>query len=112
MDVEEKTISVTKQVDRIKGKLVVSQLKTQNSIRILAIPQQAVDLLIEEHKKHPRNKYMFPSPKTGTMYDSDSFRHTHGKKLKAIGAERIRIHDLRFSNVRPRHSFCLTERES
>lgn len=95
LDIENKTVSVTKQVNRIKGKLVVSQPKTQNSIRTLAIPQQAVDLLIEEHKKHPRNKYMFPSPKTGTMYDPDSFRHTHDKILKAIGAEHIRFHDLR-----------------
>lgn len=95
LDAESKTISVTKQVNRIKGKLVVSQPKTQNSVRTLAILQQAVDLLIEEHKKHPGNPYMFPSPKTGTMFDPDSFRHTHDKILKAIGAEHIRFHDLR-----------------
>ena len=95
LDIEAKTISVTKQVNRIKGELVVSQPKTQNSIRTLAIPQQAVDLLVEEHKKHPGNPYMFPSPKTGTMFDPDSFRHTHDKILKAIGAEHIRFHDLR-----------------
>ncbi len=95
LDVENKTISVTKQVNRIKGKLVVSQPKTQNSVRTLAAPQQAVDLLIKEHQKHPWNPYMFPSPKTGTMYDPDSFRHTHDKILKAIGAEHIRFHDLR-----------------
>ena len=86
---------MTKQVNRIKGELVVSQPKTQNSVRTLAIPQQAVDLLVEEHKKHPGNPYMFPSPKTGTMFDPDSFRHTHDKILKAIGAEHIRFHDLR-----------------
>lgn len=95
LDIGAKTISVTKQVNRIKGELVVSQPKTQNSVRTLAIPQQVVDLLIEEHKKHPGNPYMFPSPKTGTMFDPDSFRHTHEKNLKAIGAEHIRFHDLR-----------------
>ena len=95
LDIEAKTISVTKQVNRIKGKLTVSQPKTQNSIRTLAIPQQAVDLMVEEHKKHPGNPYMFPSPKTGGMFDPDSFRHTHEKILKAIGAEHIRFHDLR-----------------
>ena len=95
LDIEAKTISVTKQVNRIKGKLTVSQPKTQNSIRTLAIPQQGVDLMIEEHKKHPGNPYMFPSPKTGGMFDPDSFRHTHEKILKAIGAEHIRFHDLR-----------------
>ena len=95
LDVEARTISVTKQVDRIKGKLVVSPPKTQNSVRTLAIPQRAVDLLMEEHQKHPDNPYMFPSPKTGTMFDPDSFRHTHDKILKTIGAEHIRLHDLR-----------------
>ena len=95
LDVEARTISVTKQVNRVNGELAVSQPKTQNSVRTLAIPQQAVDLLVEEHKKHPSNPYMFPSPKTGTMYDPDAFRHIHDKILKTIGAEHIRLHDLR-----------------
>ena len=95
LDVDNRTISVTKQVNRINGKLVVNQPKTQNSIRTLAIPQQAVDLLVAEHQKHPSNPYLFPSPKTGTMFDPDSFRHTHDKILKTIGAEHIRFHDLR-----------------
>ena len=95
LDAEAKTISVTKQVNRIKGELVVSPPKTQNSVRTLAIPQRAVDLLIEEHQKHSGNPYMFPSPKTGTMYDPDAFRRTHDKILKAIGAEHVRFHDMR-----------------
>ena len=95
LDIENRTISVTKQVNRINGELVVSPPKTRNSVRTLALPQQAVDLLIAEHKKHSRNPYLFPSPKTGTMYDPDSFRHTHDKILKAIGAEHIRFHNLR-----------------
>lgn len=62
LDVEAKTISITKQVNRIKGELVVSPPKTKNSIRILAIPQQAVNLLTSEHAKHPSNPSMcFPN---------------------------------------------------
>lgn len=95
LDVENMTISVTKQVNRINGQLKVSQPKTGNSIRTIPIPKQAVDLLILEHEKHPDNPYMFPSPKTGTMYDPDSFRHTHEKILAAAGIEHIRFHDLR-----------------
>lgn len=34
------------------AKLVVCPPRMQNSVRTLAIPQQAVDLLVEEHKKH------------------------------------------------------------
>ena len=95
LDVENMIISVSKQVNRINGELVVSQPKTPNSIRKLAIPQRAVELLVEEHAKHPHSPYLFVSPKTGTMFDPDSFRHTHEKILKAIGAEYIRFHDLR-----------------
>lgn len=95
LDAENMTISVTKQVNRINGELKVSQPKTSNSIRTIPIPKQAVDLLILEHEKHPDNPYMFPSPKTGTMYDPDSFRHTHEKILAAAGIEHIRFHDLR-----------------
>ncbi len=54
-----------------------------------------VFLPVEEHAKHPHSPYLFVSPKTGTMFDPDSFRHTHEKILKAIGAEHIRFHDLR-----------------
>ena len=100
LDVENMTISVSKQVNRINGELVVSQPKTPNSIRKLAIPQRAVELLVEEHSKHPHSPYLFVSPKTGTMFDPDSFRHTHEKILKAIGAEHIRFHDLRHPYVK------------
>ena len=79
LDVENMTISVSKQVNRLNGELVVSQPKTPNSIRKLAIPQRAVELLVEEHAKHPHSPYLFVSPKTGTMFDPDSFRHTHEK---------------------------------
>ena len=101
LDVENKTLSITKQVNRINGELVVSPPKTKNSIRTLPLPQQAVDLLVAKHQKHPRNPYLFPSPKTGTMYDPDAFRRTHDKILKAIGAEHIRFHDLRHPYVKP-----------
>ena len=95
LDPQNRSVSVTKSVSRLNGKLVVSQPKTHNSIRVLPVSQQAVELLVEEHKKHPGNPYMFPSPKTGGMFDPDSFRHTHEKILKAIGTEHIRFHDLR-----------------
>ena len=100
LDVENMTIFVSKQVNRLNGELVVSQPKTPNSIRKLAIPQRAVGLLVEEHSKHPHSPYLFVSPKTGTMFDPDSLRHTHEKILKAIDAEYIRFHDLRHPYVK------------
>ena len=95
LDIENRTLAVTKQVNRINGELVVSPPKTRNSVRTLALPQQAVDLLIAEHKKHPDNPYMFPSPVTGELYYPDSIVNLHKKILKDAGLPHIRFHDLR-----------------
>ena len=66
LDIENKTISVSKQAGRNNaGEPDITRPKTENSIRKISIPQDAVDLLIAEHQKHPSNPWMFPSPKTG-----------------------------------------------
>ena len=56
LDVEQRTISVSKQATKNEmGDLVVTRPKTENSIRQISIPQEAVELLIQEHAKHPNN---------------------------------------------------------
>ena len=96
LDVEHRTISVSKQALGGLGKeLVVNRPKAENSIRAISIPQDAVDLLVREHEKHPENPYLFPSPLTGGMYHPDSVVNLHKKILKDAGLEHIRFHDLR-----------------
>ena len=95
LDVERKTISVSKQVSMRDGKMVISRPKTETSVRSISIPQEAVDLLVQEHEKHPDNPYLFPSPKTGEMYHPDSVVNLHKRFLKEAGLEPIRFHDLR-----------------
>lgn len=96
LDIEQRTISVSKQaLSRPGGEIVVNRPKTENSIRAISIPQEAVDLLVEEHQKHPHNPYMFPSPKTGEMYYPDSVVNLHKKLLQDAGLGHIRFHDLR-----------------
>ena len=96
LDIERRTISVSKQaLSRPGGEIVVNRPKTENSIRAISIPQEAVDLLVEEHQKHPDNPYMFPSPKTGGMYYPDSVVNLHKKLLRDAGLGHIRFHDLR-----------------
>ncbi|MBQ6757359.1 MAG: site-specific integrase [Oscillospiraceae bacterium] len=96
LDTTNNTISVTKQAVRVKGGGVkTSTPKTATSIRREAIPQEAVDLLIKEHEKHPNNPYMFPSPVTGGMYYPDSLATLNEKILKACGLEYINFHALR-----------------
>lgn len=95
LDAERRTISVSKQAAVRNGEITVTRPKTETSIRRISIPQEAVDLLIQEHEKHPDNPYMFPSPKTGEMYYPDSVVNIHTKILKNAGLEHIRFHDLR-----------------
>ena len=96
LDMEYCTISISKQAvgDRHRN-VTISRPKTENSVRKISIPQSAVDLLIAEHRKHPDNPWMFPSPRTGEMYHPDSIAKLHEKILGGIGPEHIRFHDLR-----------------
>lgn len=95
LDTASRTISVSKQAAVRNGKITISRPKTETSVRRISIPQEAIDLLIQEHEKHPDNPYMFPSPKTGGMYYPDSVVNLHKKLLKDAGLEHIRFHDLR-----------------
>ena len=61
----------------------------------MSIPQDAVELLKQEHAKHPSNPWMFPSGRTGEMYHPDSVVTLHKRILKDAGLEHIRFHDLR-----------------
>lgn len=102
LDIQQRTISVSKQyVRNPDGSLELTQPKTENSVRLVSIPQTAVDLLIQEHSKHPDSPYMFPSPLTGEMYHPDSVVNLHKKILMDAGLEHLRFHDLR-------HTFATT----
>lgn len=96
LDIENQTITVNKQATHDEnGNIVITRPKTETSIRQVSIPQKAVELLEQEHKKHPDSPYLFVSPVTGGMYYPDSIVGIHKKILKAAGLEHIRFHDLR-----------------
>ena len=96
LDVENRILSVSKQVVRVNGDLEVTEPKTQNSIRKVALPQQTVNLLIQEHEKHPDNPLMFPSPRTGTYWSPDGVSRINKNLLKRAGIDTsVRFHDLR-----------------
>ena len=61
LDIENKTISVSKQAGRNNaGEPDITRPKTENSIRKISIPQDAVDLLVAEHQKHPEQPMDVP----------------------------------------------------
>ena len=96
LDIQNRTISVSKQASwDTEHQLILSRPKTGNSIREVSIPQDAVELLKQEHAKHPDNPWMFPSGRTGEMYHPDSVVTLHKRILKDAGLEHIRFHDLR-----------------
>ena len=101
LDAENCTLSVTKQlVSSRDGELKITQPKTATSVRLISLPQETVELLKEEHAKHPLNIYMFPSPRTGGMYHPDSIVKLHEKILNDAGIEHLRFHDLRHPYVK------------
>lgn len=96
LDTKSRTISVSKQyVRNPNGVLALTCPKTETSIRKVSIPRRAIDLLIQEHAKHPDSPYLFPSSLTGEMYHPDSVVNLHKKILRDAGLEHIRFHDLR-----------------
>ena len=101
LDITNRTISVSKQyVKNPNGELTLSHPKTETSVRKVSVPQEAVDLLVAEHKRHPNNPYMFPSPITREMYHPDSIVNLHKKILKDAGLPHMRFHDLRHPYVK------------
>ena len=96
LDTPNKTISVSKQATKDEDNhLIVARPKTENSVRQISIPQEAVELLVREHAKHPGNPWLFPSSRTGEMYHPDSVATLHQRILKDAGLEHLRFHDLR-----------------
>ncbi len=67
------------------------------------LPQKTIDLLIQEHSKHPTSPIMFPSPVTGKLYGPDCIGRLHKNLLRKAGiTENIPFHGFRHPNVKPK----------
>ena len=87
LNLQTKTLTVSKSVSRGKGELVVTEPKTENSVREIYLSDEAIRLLVEDCKNHPFSPYMFPSPKTGGMYGPDCVGRIHKKLLEKAELE-------------------------
>lgn len=70
---ETRILTVNKQLTRSGGELRVTVPKTKNSIRTIALPENTVAVLIEEHNKHPDSPLMFWCPRTNGYWSQTLF---------------------------------------
>ena len=62
LDFQAGALRVERQVQRIKGELVVSQPKTRTSSRSVILPKPTLNVLARYRKSYT-SRWMFPSPK-------------------------------------------------
>lgn len=95
LDVNEKTLSITKSFQRINGKNVITEPKTVKSKRVITLP----DFLAEELAEYVGRLY-------GMMEHDRLFAITKSylekemvRGVKLSGVKKIRLHDLRHSHA-------------
>ena len=95
LDIKNKTLSITKQVQRIDGVLQAETPKTKNSIRTIAISSDCATALGRLKLRQARGTtLMFPSPETGTYKDQNAVTRKFKRMLAGL-PQKVRFHDLR-----------------
>lgn len=98
LDIKNKTISVNKQVQRIKSELKITTPKTASSIRTVALCDECFNqLIVLRSRQRIDTKLIFPSPITGGLRDPSSVTRKLHRMQKRAGVPQIRFHDLRHS---------------
>jgi integrase len=91
-------------VDLLEGVLRVTDSKTEDGIRSIALPSMLATELAEQFKRTPYkgvDEYVFAHPKRGTRYWADGFREALKAAKTVAGVEgRVRaFHDLRHTAI-------------
>ncbi len=63
--------------------------------RTIGLPLELVELLAEEHARHPGSPLMFMHPATQKPYLPQTVHQMHREILKEAGLDHIRFQDLR-----------------
>ncbi len=95
LDFRTGTLRVERQVQRIQGKLAVSQPKTRASCRSILLPAPVLEILAQ-YRQSVSSHWMFPSPKKeDAPLDPAAVRKKLSAVLKRAGCPAARFHDLR-----------------
>ncbi len=95
LDFRTGTLRVERQVQRIQGKLAVSQPKTRASCRSILLPAPVLEILAQ-YRQSVSSHWMFPSPKKeDAPLDPAAVRKKLSAVLKRAGCPAARFHVLR-----------------
>ena len=88
-------VKISRQVQSVKGKLLISQPKTKTSVRSIILPPALLEVL-REYRQSVNSRWLFPSPvKEDVPRDPTSCRKRLSKILEHAGCKHVRFHDLR-----------------
>lgn len=95
-DFQNRKLRINKSYQRIKGKDVITDLKTKKSNRTIEMP----DFLCEEMQDYLRMLYDQKSDERIFTISKSYLHHEMDRGVKETGLKRIRIHDLRHPYVK------------
>ena len=94
-DFERNKMSITKSLQRISGRDVITKPKTKKSIRVISMPK----VVAQEMKDFLDSIYGIRSTDRIFVLSKSYLHHEMDRGVKESGVKRIRIHDLRHSHV-------------
>lgn len=94
-DVEKKTLSITKSYQRINGKDVITEPKTEKGKRVIALP----DFLVTELDEYVGKLYGIMANDRMFMITKHYLEKEMVRGVELSGVKKIRIHDLRHSHA-------------
>lgn len=92
---EKNTIRIDKTYYRSKGKDIITEPKTEQSIRTVDIPEflkQELQDYVSKLYKYPKDARLFPVV-------AEAVQHKMKRHIEKAGVKKIRVHDLRHSHV-------------
>ena len=95
INLEEKTVSINKSYQRLKGKDVITRPKTSKSIRVITLP----DFLVEEFQEYCSHLYGIMKHERLFRFTKSYMEHCMVNGIEKSGVKRIRLHDLRHSHA-------------